>query len=165
MLLGGHYFTHPSAFRPPPSTLEVAMVERDSLTIVACIGLTLTGLLLSVLLGAVVLRAAAKRTSNIDLPFWPSMGTVMVYSLANFGLGLIAALLASMAESGAQQTLLKGAVVPVGLLFQSAIISGRHHVTLGKGIKISILMWLVILLIGAVVAASTIGLRSALPRV
>jgi hypothetical protein len=141
------------------------MIEHNPGTIVACIGLTLVGLFLSVLLGTVALRAAAKRTANLDLPFWPSMGTVMVYSLADFGLGLIVAMLVGLAESGPKQALLKGAAVPVGLFFQSAIISGRHRLTLGKGIKISILMWLVILVIGTVVAASTIGLRCAMPRV
>jgi hypothetical protein len=140
------------------------MVEHNSGTIVACIGLTLVGLFLSVLLGTVALRAAAKRTANLDLPFWPSMGTVMVYSLADFGLGLIVAMLVGIAESGPKQALLKGAAVPVGLLFQSAIISGRHRVTLGKSVKISILMWLVILVIGFAVAVPTLSLRCMRPR-
>lgn len=140
------------------------MSEHNPGTIAACIGLTLAGLFLSVLLGAVVLRATAKRTENLDLPFWPTMGTVMVYSLANFGLGLIVAMLVGLAESAAKQTLLKGIAVPVGLLFQSAIISGRHHVTLAKGIKISVFMWLVIVVIGFAVAVPTLSLRCVMPR-
>lgn len=140
------------------------MDEHNPGTIVASIGLTLAGLFLSFLLGALVLRAIAKRTENLDLPFWPSMGTVMVYSLANFGLGLIVAMLVGLADGAAKQTLLKGVAVPVGLLFQSAIISGRHHVTLAKGIKISILMWLVILVIALAVAVSTFSLRCVMPR-
>jgi hypothetical protein len=140
------------------------MVEHNPGTIVACIALTLVGLLLSVLLGTVALRAAAKRMANLDLAFWPSMETVMVYSLAEFGLGLIVAMLVSVAESGTKQALLKGAAVPVGLFFQSAIISGRHRVALSKGIRISVLMWLVIGVIAVAVAVLTLGLRCVLPR-
>jgi hypothetical protein len=140
------------------------MMEHNPGTIIACIGLTLVGLFLSVLLGTVALRAAAKRTANVDLPFWPSMGTVMVYLMADFGLGLIVAMLVGAAESGAKQALLKGAAVPLGLFFQSAIISGRHHVTLRKGIRISMLMWVVILVIGVAVAVPTLSLRSVMPR-
>jgi CBS domain containing-hemolysin-like protein len=140
------------------------MIEHDPRTIVACIGLTLAGLLLSLVLGAVALRAAAKRTADLNLPFWPSMGTVMVYSLADFGLALIVAMLVGMAESGPKQTLLQAAAIPTGLLFQSAIISGRHQVSLGKGLKISILMWLVILTIALVVAVPTLGLHRIRPH-
>jgi hypothetical protein len=140
------------------------MIQHDPRTIVACIGLTLAGLLLSLVLGAVALRAAAKRTAGLNLPFWPSMGTVMAYSLADFGLALIVAMLVGVLEGGLKQTLLQAAAVPTGLLFQSAIISGRHQVSLGKGLKISILMWLVILTVALVMAVPTLGLHRIRPR-
>ena len=111
-----------------------------------------------------ILRAAAKWAEKMEIPFWSAVGTVLVYSLANLAIGSVVALLAGVMGAGPKHAMLQGLAAPVGFLLQSAVISGRHNVAFGKGIKISIFMWLVTLLIGIAVAVVTIGVIAVMPR-
>ncbi len=124
-------------------------------------GLVLFGV---VLVGAVILRAAAKWAERLDLAFWPSVVTVVAYTAANVALGLVVAALAGMIGPGPKHGMLQGLATPVGFLLQSAVISGRHHVSFLKGIKISFFMWLVTVLLGIAIAVVTIGVIAVMPR-
>jgi hypothetical protein len=143
---------------------SLTMISDDIvMTVVRVLG-TLLFLSIGVLLGAVILRAAAKWAEKMDLPFWSSVGTVFIYSLASCAIGSVVALLVGEMGDGPRQRMLEGLVAPAGFLVQSAVISGRHKLSFGKGIKISIFMWLVTLLIGIAVAVVTIGVFSVMPR-
>jgi len=140
------------------------MVSHETVVTVVCFVGGLVGLFIGVLVGAVILRAAAKWAEKLDLPFWSSVATVLIYSLGGCAIGFVAALLAGVMGDGPKHQMLEGLVAPAGFLLQSAVISGRHKLSFGKGIKISIFMWLVTLLTGIAVAVVTIGLLSVMPR-
>jgi hypothetical protein len=123
----------------------------------------LVALSILVLVGAVLLRAAAKWAERLDLPFWSSVETVSIYTLGGCALGFVMAYLASLVGDVPKQHVLQGTVAPLGFLLQSAVISGRHRVSFGKGIKISIFMMLVSLLVGIAVGVVTIGIFSVMP--
>jgi hypothetical protein len=140
------------------------MVPNDiGLTVFGFVG-ALAGLFIGALVGAVILRAAAKWAEKMEIPFWSAVGTVLVYTLADLAIGMVVALLAGVMGDKPKHSMVHGLVGPVAFLLQSAVISGRHNVTFGKGIKISIFMWLVTLLIGLAVAIITVGVISVMPR-
>ncbi len=120
-------------------------------------------LAVAVLIGAVILRAAAKWAERLDLPFWSSAQTVLLYTLGGSVLGVSVAFLADKLGAGGHHHVVRGLLGPAGFFLQSVIISSRHHLSLGKGIKISIFMWLVGLIIGIGVAIATIGILSVMP--
>ncbi len=132
------------------------------ITLVGGLG-TLLLLAIAVLFGTVILRAAAKWAEKLDLPFWPSAKTVLLYTLGGSALGAVVALLAGLAGDGAKHRLIEGLMAPAAFLLQSAVISSRHQLSFGKGIKISIFMWLVCFLVGVAVAIVTIGIMSVMP--
>jgi hypothetical protein len=140
------------------------MISHDIVMTVVSVLAALVILSLGVLVGAVILRAAAKWAEKLDLPFWSSAETVLIYTLGGCALGFGVALLAGVMGEGPKHRMLEGLVAPAGFLLQSAVISGRHKLSFGKGIKISIFMWLVSLLIGIGVAVVTIGLMAVMPR-
>ncbi len=137
-------------------------LSEIGLGVAAVLG-TLIFLAAAVLIGAVMLRAAAKWAERLDLSFWSSAQTVLLYTLSGCVLGVTVAFLADKIGAGTHPHMIRGLLGPAGFMLQSVIISSRHHLSLGKGIKISIFMWLVGLIIGIGVAVLTVGFMSVMP--
>ena len=93
------------------------------------------------LIGAVILRAAAKWVQKLDVGFGNAYVTVLLSVIANLVLGAIigfsvGAATQSMDAVNAVSLLM----MPVGFLIQSGIISSRLQIRFGRGCLVSLAM-------------------------
>jgi hypothetical protein len=104
------------------------------------------------LIGAVILRAAAKWAENLEFPFGAAYTTVLLTHLINFAIGLpIGFVLGASGAGKGAELAMQVILLPVGFLIQSAMISSRHNLPFAKGAKIAGFMLLIGLLIVVVV--------------
>jgi hypothetical protein len=97
--------------------------------------------LIGSLIGAVLLRAAAKWVARLDVPFGKAYWTVYIAYICNFALAhLLGSAVAYDTNSIGAVNVLQVIVLPVGFLIQSGIISSRLELSFGKGCLISITM-------------------------
>jgi hypothetical protein len=148
----------------PSKRQELTMIEQSIVMTIVCVLGVLIAMGAAVALGAMILRAAAKWAEKIDLPFWSAAGTVLLSTLASYAIAFVLGLIFGTAAENSDHRVAHGLVAPLGFFAQSAIISGRHQLSFGKGIKISIFMWLVCVLIGIAVALVVAGILLVMPR-
>ena len=113
------------------------------------------------LIGAIFLRLAASWIAKEDIPYGSAFGTVVIATILNYAIGFAVGFLAAGAGATEESfPLIQLAMLPVGILIQSAVISARHAISFGKSLLISLVMMaimFVIVLIVVVVVMVAMG--------
>ena len=96
------------------------------------------------LIGAVILRAAAKWVQNLEVGFGNAYVTVLLSALANLGLGCVIGIAVGIVgrPAATEETLvlIAASALPVGFLIQSRIVSSRLQIPFGRGCLVSLAM-------------------------
>ncbi len=122
---------------------------------------------IGVVIGAILLRAASKWVTGRDVPFGSAILTILLCTLANAVVGVVIGYAVGLAvgfggAGWAASVMADCIAVPTGLLIQSGIISARLRVSYGRGLLISLIMLLLVVLIGGILGALVFGLLYAL---
>ena len=115
--------------------------------------IVLVGTPIASLLGAVLLRAAAKWVASLEVAFGKAYGTVFIAYLLTWGIELMVAIAGAIA--GVEDAVLRFIIVPVSFCIQACVIGSRLSVTFGKALLINLVM--VAIGIGIVVIATLIA--------
>ena len=93
------------------------------------------------LIGAVILRAAAKWVQKLEVGFGNAYVTVLLSAIANLVLGAIVGFgVGAATQSMDAVNAVSLLMMPVGFLIQSGIISSRLQIPFGRGCLVSLAM-------------------------
>ncbi len=116
------------------------------------IGGQFLGILIGSLIGAVILRAAAKWIIKEDITFGDAYITVFLSAVINLVIGFIIGFAVGSATQSPEAVNVATYVsIPIGFLIQSWIISSRLHTSFGTACLISLTMFGIMIGIGLIV--------------
>jgi len=111
------------------------------------------------LLAAMVLRAAAHWALRLEIEFWSAFETVFFAGLVNGAIGFAAGFAMRAAFRDRPDLLLYGqlAMLVVNFLVLSVVIRWRQELSFRQSLKVTLHMYLILLLIAAVAGAAVVA--------